>query len=222
MGSIQNTGKLRVAVVTGRHPFDVPGFHAVFRSIPEIDPYIQHMEDFVSAPWDLRKEYEVVVFYNMHMETPGDERDWWDEGTKAALEQLGETKQGVFLLHHAILAFPKWPLWSKITGIGAPHFTYHMDQAVRYEIADGGHPITRGMTPWEMVDETYKMSGPGPDSHVLITADHPLSMQTIAWARTFRAARVFCYQSGHDNQIYVNSSFRTVVTRGILWCAGAI
>jgi hypothetical protein len=42
-----NTNKITVAVVTGRHPHDVPNFHAVFRSIPDIDFYPQHMEDFV-------------------------------------------------------------------------------------------------------------------------------------------------------------------------------
>ena len=222
MGSVHNTGKLRVAVVTGRHPFDVSGFHAVFRSMPEIDPYIQHMEDFVSAPWDTRKGYDVVVFYNMHMETPGNEQNWWDQDMKPALEQLGETKQGIFLLHHALLAFPQWPFWSQITGIAARDFTYHMGQTVRYEIADREHPITRAMIAWQMVDETYKMSGAAPDSHVLITAEHPLSMPTIAWTRTFRAARVFCYESGHDNQTYANPNFRTVVARGIQWCAGVI
>jgi len=29
--------KIKTAVVTGRHPYDVPNFYAVFKNIPEID-----------------------------------------------------------------------------------------------------------------------------------------------------------------------------------------
>jgi type 1 glutamine amidotransferase len=45
-------------------------------------------------------------------------------------------------------------------------------------------------------------------------------MKTIAWTRQYKNARVFCYQSGHDNQAYANPNFRKVVARGIHWLAG--
>ena len=32
--------KINTAVITGQHAFDVPGFHGLFRSIPEIDFYL--------------------------------------------------------------------------------------------------------------------------------------------------------------------------------------
>ena len=31
--------KIKTAVITGQHAFDVPGFHELFRSIPDIDFY---------------------------------------------------------------------------------------------------------------------------------------------------------------------------------------
>ena len=36
--------KIKTAVITGQHAFDVPGFHGLFRSIPEIDFYLQDLE----------------------------------------------------------------------------------------------------------------------------------------------------------------------------------
>ena len=37
--------EIKTAVITGQHAFDVPGFHALFRSIPEIDFYLQDLEN---------------------------------------------------------------------------------------------------------------------------------------------------------------------------------
>ena len=60
------THKIKTAVVTGQHAFDVPGFHALFRSIPEIDFYLQDLENFARDAGNVRDAYEVVVFYNFH------------------------------------------------------------------------------------------------------------------------------------------------------------
>ena len=40
------------------------------------------------------------------------------------------------------------------------------------------------------------MADAGGDNHILLTTDHPRSMRTLAWTRTFRHSRVFCLQPG--------------------------
>jgi type 1 glutamine amidotransferase len=90
------------------------------------------------------------------------------------------------------------------------------------EIAHPEHPITAGLSAWEMVDETYVMAEPDADNDILLTVDHPRSTVAIAWSRTFRQAPVFCFQSGHDNKTYANPHFRRIVERGIQWCAGRL
>ena len=67
MSSLPKTDKTTVAVVTGGHAFDVPGFHALFRSLPDADCYIQHVEDYgyedyVYNAGHVRDEYDVVLF----------------------------------------------------------------------------------------------------------------------------------------------------------------
>ncbi len=212
--------ELRLAVITGRHPYDVIGFHSAFRSLEGVNTYIQHMDDWNTTPKEIREQYDVVMFYNMHMELPGQDAGWWESQVQASLEQLGDTKQGIFMLHHSILAYPNWPIWSDIIGIENRGFGYHIGETVDYHVADSDHPITSGLTDWQMVDESYTMDEPGDDCHVLITADHPKSMKAIAWTRQHRASRVFCYQSGHDNTAYANPNFRHVLAHGIRWCAG--
>ncbi len=219
---LETTNRIPVALVTGQHPYDVPALHTLFRSIPDIDLCPQHMEDFVTDVGDARRHYQVVVFYNFHQATPGQETNWWDEKTKEALEQLGNIEPGIFILHHALLAFPEWPLWSELCGIRNRRFEYYDSQTLRIEIANPHHPITQGLTPWEMVDETYLMNGAGEGSEVLLTTDHPKSIKTIAWTRQYKNSRVFCLQSGHDRLAFGNPSLQTVVARALRWLAARV
>jgi uncharacterized protein len=214
----------RVAVVTGGHSYDVPNFHRLFRSMGAgFDLYIQPMDDFASSPDHVRKAYDVVLFYIMLMDGPVDEGLAWYAGKpKSALEALGAPGQGLFVLHHALLAYPKSPLWSEIVGIPDRAFGFHPGQTLRVEVADRAHPITAGLNDFDMIDETYTMQEPGADSHLLLTANHPKSMRGIAWTRTFRSSRVFCLQSGHDNDTWRNASFVELVRRGLLWCGAAL
>jgi type 1 glutamine amidotransferase len=197
------------------HTFDVPGLYTAFRSMPDADFYPQSLEDFVADIGGVRHEYDVVVFFNMHTQTP-------DARTASALESLGETRQGIVVLHHAILAFPEWQFWSEVCGMEDRDFGVHANQDIRVHVEDPSHAITASLADWEIVDETYNMSDPGSGSHILLTTDNSNSMRTLAWSHQHRNARVFCYQSGHDNNVYADRNFRTVLHRGIRWVAGVL
>ena len=216
MGSLPNDDNtITAAVITGEHNFDVPGFQAAFRGMTDVDAYAQALENFVADHGGVRDEYDVLVFYNFHRPAP-------DARTAEALSTLGENQQGIVVLHHALLAFPEWPRWSQICGIDDRTFGFHHDQQVPVQVADPAHAITAGLADWEMPDETYTMGNAAEGSRILLTTDHTLSMRTLAWTRQFGKARVFCYQSGHDNATYADRGFRTVLHRGIRWAAGAL
>lgn len=215
------TASIRTAVVTGRHPYDVYNFQAVFKGIQDIDFCPQHLEDFATDTG--KTKYDVIVFYNFHQETPGNEKNWWEKGIKETLEGLGSSEQGILLLHHAILAFPGWSLWSEIAGIEDRKLSrYDMNQIVKTYVTSE-HPITKGLSDWEMVDETYLMNSPSSeDCEILLTTDNPNSMRVLGWTRMYKKSRVFCYQSGHDNQAYSDPNFRKVIANAILWLAGRL
>ena len=209
---------IKTAVVVGSHGFDVIGFHTMFRELPGIDPYIQNLEEF-SSDGQNRDRYDVLVFYNMHRSTPLADGSREEQRVLTALEQLGETDQGILILHHAILAYPDWEHWSKLVGMKDRSFGYHHGLDLHVEIADADHPITGGLSPWNMVDETYTMrdAETADGNHMLLTVDHPKSMKTVAWIRRFKQARILCFQSGHDNETFVNPGFRSFLARGIAW-----
>lgn len=211
---------IKTAVITGGHSFDVLGFHALFRGLAGIDTYIQHIDDFAASEEAVRDSYDVVLFYFFIQAGPADEGQPWYAGhPKTALEHLGETAQGIVVMHHGLLAYRDWPVWGEIVGIQDRSFTYAHGQKVPVSIAQPDHPITQGLSDWEMIDETYAMADAGAGSEILLTTTHPKSMRTLAWTRIYKNARVFCTASGHDNQTYANPMFQTVLARGIRWAA---
>jgi type 1 glutamine amidotransferase len=202
---------MNIAVVTGEHGFREKDFDAVFQNMEGIAFVREDLDVFVDDPD--QKEYETVVFYNFHRPYP-------TEAQAKAILGLTERGQGLVILHHAILAFPEWDAYSDMCGIDArTDFGYFPKQTLQVQVTDPNHPITEGLTDWEMGDETYTMKSAGEDSTILLTADHPNSMDVLGWAREYGNSRIFCLQSGHDNVTYSNPNFREVLRRGIQWCA---
>jgi hypothetical protein len=221
--SFESTDEIRTAVVTGQHPFDVPSFHSLFASLPGVAPFIQNMEDWACDAGGVRQQYDVAIFYNMHIATPTGEGSWCEAPVKPAIEGLGSPTQGILVLHHAVLAFPEWPLWTEVTGLpGRGRFTYDIGETLTVDLADTSHPITEGLSSWTMVDEVYGTEEPSSDCHILLTTNHPKSMKAIAWTREHHGSRIFCLQSGHDNATWANPVFRIILARGIAWCARTI
>jgi hypothetical protein len=217
-------GKVVLAVVLGDHPVSVPAFHNMFRSFAEIDYYPMDLLDWVLEMAGVRSRYDAVLFYNFHTETPpGNEHTIFYQGkTSSALEQLGQSRTGVIVMHHALNAFPEWAFWSRLQELLTEHL---FCERIPIATADPAHPITHGLQPWDLTGETWNY-GPyrlNPDCHPLLVTDHPaMRRKELAWTHQFGQARVFCLQPGHNNDSYGDSSFRTVLSRGILWAAGRL
>ncbi len=213
---------LTVAVIEGFHPFNVVGFRDLFRSMNGMDVYHQTIENWAIDAAEMRRKYDVLVFYNMNQKFEP-ECGLCGPAIVKAVDELGEPEgQGIVVLHHGILAYPESDAWSAMVGIEKRQFGFHNDQTYPVEIACPRHPIVKGMAAWEMFDETYTMDCPGNGSEALLTTPYEKSMRVIAWTRQHRNARVFCFQPGHDARSWVYPQFRQILSRGIQWAAGRI
>ena len=106
------TDKLKVAVVTGGHPFEVPAFRDMFNRIPNLDVYFEDFDNFAASAKDAVFDfYDVFVFYNMQYWGVLSVRKDMDERIAAALDRLGEREHGILVLHHAILTLPDHQAW---------------------------------------------------------------------------------------------------------------
>lgn len=216
---------LKTAVITGGHHFDVIAFHHLFRALPGLDVYIQHLADFVASTPEERQQYDVLVFYTHH------KRELTDLGlppgqkttVQSVLESLGTRPQGLVILHHSLLAFPDWKIWDDITGMLDRRLQeYTHDQEINLHIVDTEHPVCQGLKDWTITDETYLMPDiSGPENHVLLTTQHPQSMTVLAWTRVFGSSRVVCLQLGHDSKAWNDANFRQFLAQAIAWSVPA-
>ena len=208
-------GLPKVAVVQDWHPYDVVSFQEMLNAMPEFSFYVQNI-DILAEDKENLPQYDAFLFYGLGRSIP----DAGRAVAKFSTEFLGSTRAGIVLLHHAILNYNNWEVWNDITGLRSRSMTYHPEQDVRFTVADPGHPITKGLEPFSLIDETYKMDSP--EDPALIVTDHELSLRTVAWTRQYRDSKVFCYASGHDAHAYNNDSFREILRRGLLWSMGKI
>jgi hypothetical protein len=212
-------GRTQLAVVTGGHTYEVPPFVELFRDLQGVDFYPQSLDEW-SADTELAAGYDVVLFYTMYQFARDAELPWYQANIFSTLERLGNTEQGVLLLHHSLCAFPEWDFWDRLVGYTKRReVATNYDHQIPIEVMDSDHPITRGIANWTLQDETYEMASPraGDNNQILLATSHPHSMSTLAWARTFGKSRVFCYQSGHDHVAFADENFRRVLQNAIEW-----
>ena len=99
---------MKIAVITGEHGFQEKQFDAVFESMEGIQFVREDLDVFVED--SDQKDYDTVVFYNFHRPYP-------TEAQAQAILGLAERGQGIVILHHAILAFPEWDVYSECAAL---------------------------------------------------------------------------------------------------------
>ncbi len=79
------------------------------------------------------------------------------------------------------------------------------------------HPVTAGLSDFELFDETYKGFYVEPGVTPLLLTDDPTSNPVIGWTKQYGKARVVTLQSGHDVPTFENSDFRRLLKQSIEW-----
>ncbi len=219
-------GKIRVLVITGGHDYEIDPFEAMFNSMADVaaDQANYPAAADLLKP-DLADKYDVVVFYDMWAQgiTPEQQQNF------VALLQRGI---GVVALHHTLAAHQDWPEYEKIIGgkfqlkerqvdgKTVPNSGYDHDQDIDIHVANADHPITKGLSDFQIHDETYSRYDTDPAATVLLTTKHPKSDPELAWAKTYGNSRVVFLQLGHDHLAYENPNYRAFLARSIRWTAG--
>lgn len=208
-------------VVMGGHEF-TSGFYSLFQGYDDLrwEPRL-HARAAEGYPKDMAQKYDVVVMYDMPREITGQQRQNLMEFVKAG--------KGVVMLHHAIASYQtSWPDYAQL--VGGKYFEkpqgeqraseYAHDQDMTIHVADSKHPVTSGVSDFDIHDEAYKYMWLSPDAHVLLTTEHPKADRAIAWISPFKDARVVSILLGHGEEAYASPSYRRLVINAIHWAAG--
>ena len=153
--------------------------------------------------------YDTVLFYT-------------DVGELTATQEAGllnyiRTGGGFFGLHTAAASFREAEGYhGMLNGFFNGHSPY-MDFTVTVD--DSEHPITEGLTDFEVTDELYYLKRDPTASHPLMHAYDETKEEThvMAFHHTYGEGRVFYFALGHDMAVLENPSFQTVIRRGALW-----
>jgi type 1 glutamine amidotransferase len=204
----------RLLVVTGGHPHE-PSFYSVFEG------YDWNHEFRLDNAFkrDVRKQYDVLVLYNMEQEMA--------EGARRNLQAFVESGKGVVVLHHAICSFNDWDWYRDLVGaryqikgregVKASSYTHDIDLTVVPAVK---HPVLARIPEFHIMDEGYKDKWVSPDIQPLLTTVHEKSDRDVAWISPYTKARVAVLQLGHDHMAYENPFYRALLRNAISWSSG--
>lgn len=216
--------KVRVLLVTGGHDYETNQFLQVFRDNPAITfTAVTHPQAHAWLAAEKASAWDVMVLYDMWQ--PIEERARQD-----FVARLKEGK-GLVVTHHAIANYQAWPEYERI--IGAKYYLeptvrdgvrkersqWLHDVQFRVAVADKDHPVTRGVSDFDIHDETYNLFDVAPEVTVLLTTKEVTSGPKLAWAKTYAGARVVYLQLGHDHFAYENPHYRKILANAIAWTA---
>jgi len=216
-------GRLRVIVVTGR---DYPG-HLWRETAPVLadalkrDPRLEvHVsEDPNILASDEIHGHDVIVLHFMNWETP-------DPGPKARANLQGfvEGGKGLVIVHFACGAFQDWPEFRNLAGRSYDPKVRGHDPHGKFlvEITRKDHPITRGLEPFETVDELYTCLAGDRPIDLLATARSKIDGKDypMAFAFTYGKGRVFHSPLGHDVRAFQTPAVGELLRRACAWAGG--
>lgn len=212
--------KTKVLLITGGHGFATNEFLKVFTENPQIIlTHANHAKGAASA-YDREDlfDYDAVILYDM----PKDISD----AQKKRFVALTEKGIGLVVLHHALVSYQHWPDYERIIGGRYPEedgkggvvtdkVGYEHDVKYKVRILDEDHPVTAGVSDFDIHDEIYWGFRTGRDVKPLITTDHPKSGKPLAWERTEGKSRIIYLQLGHGPEAFANPNYRKLVAQSI-------
>ena len=215
---------LKVLVVTGGHAFEREPFFTLFQGYDDIEYVEAQLKDDSEIFADIREwDYNVIVFFNMTQKISPKRQE--------NFTKLINDGVGVVALHHCMGSYQQWPEYIKIIGgrynlkaseeggVKRQASTYEHDADFTVHIEDTKHPITRGLSDFEVHDETYKKCSFEKDNHLLLTTNHPDSDRELGWVRSYGSGKVCFIMVGHGPTVYAQPEYRQLVARAIRWSA---
>jgi len=215
--------KIKVLIVSGGHGFKHEPFYNVFDSIPFItyDTLVQPQANMLIASPEVKK-YDVLVFYDMV--------DSITPAQQEAYISLLKKGTSMIFLHHSLVSYQNWPEFIKILG-GQYHThpvvvngdtlntSYEHDVNIPVKVENRKHPVTHGISDFDIVDEVYGGVEILPQVKPLLSTSHPKSMHYLAWINHYGNSDVVYIQLGHGPSGYSNPNYRKLVQQAIEWSA---
>ncbi|MBL8066732.1 MAG: ThuA domain-containing protein [Chthonomonadaceae bacterium] len=170
---------------------------------------------------DRLTQYDLIV----PVWTKGDIAEEWVQNVCRAVAEHGV---GIGGCHGGMCdAFRDCVPWHYLTG--GQWVAHPGNDGVRYKVkVTKDHPVTRGVTDFEVVSEQYYMHV-DPSNDVLATCEFPNPTVTsesvspcempVVWTRMYGKGRVFYFSVGHNKAALTGDAPATLLRQGFAWAA---
>jgi len=216
---------VKVLLITGidypGHPWQetAPALKKLLENDTRLRVRIVESPDALASP--KLSQWDVVILHFMDWETPGPGPE-----ARENLKRFVAGGKGMMVTHFACGAWDKneWPEFKNLAGrVWDPALRGHDPHGTfTVEIADPAHPITRGMEPFETLDELYTCLAGDPPIHVVAKATSKVDKKDypMAFVLSYGKGRVFHTVLGHDARAYASPGVGELMRRGCAWAAG--
>ena len=247
-------------VVTRGHPFERDNFFNMVDSLGFNWRHIEHPAAQSFFKKENLKKFDAILFYDMpglNFDEINDESKFFinppQEYKDDFLERLSEGK-GCIFLHHSIAG---WPMWDEYSNIIGGRFLYKPGKIKGKKYPDSGyrhfvnykvssvseHPITKGISDFEIEDELYLSHVFEEDINPLLKSnysfvrdnfysatnalngkmnsnegwEHPDGSNLVGWTKSYKKSAITYLQFGDGVKSYENKNVRMLLRRSINW-----
>jgi type 1 glutamine amidotransferase len=197
------------------HDFDATSgrLAAVIQNLGYTVDITRDVEDALADPEDAR--LLVVNIGNPADPRPPERMDAAAQGLLAYLAAGG----GLLGIHSSAGSLPVMRQWPQILGghwVRGTSMHPPQDEFVA-TLTDTGHPITRGLADFTVLDERYSYLATEPGSTVLYEHELECITHPLAWAHQRGSGRVVYDAFGHDVQSYAAPGRIRLLEREVRW-----
>ena len=215
---------IKVLVITGGHDYDKAGFEELLAKLPMTYDHVEHPDAYAMLAPENVAPYDVILFYDMQGKH--------GEHTDRYFFELTEAGKGLIVLHHAFCSYDFWPGYMRITGgryyhypwakngVQQPLSTYTHDVTFEVKVEDPAHPVTEGISDFQITDETYGQIEILPTVYPLLSTAELSSAPLVGWTNVYRNSRVVTLTLGHDRKAWEHPSFIQILSQAVKWTAG--
>ena len=205
----------------------IPMSREILKRLGEITPRFEvtATEDVAVFTAQNLRHYGAVMFFTTG-ELP------MNDAQKQALADFVRNGGGFLGVHSATDTFYQWPEYGKLIGGYFDQHPWH--QAVRVDVADRSDSLVAFLgASMAISDEIYQIRDfDVGGSHVLLRLDpasvdltrdnvhrHPYGWP-LTWTRAYGKGRVFYTALGHEEAVWRDSRYQTLLRNAVLWAIG--
>jgi len=210
----------RVLVVVGGHSYDTTEFYDMLGDLGGfLFDSISHPDAGKLLASEHILSYDAILFYDFITGMSPEDSSIYLNLARRGMPML--------FLHHAICTFQQWEGYGELVGgkyvvkgfekDPSELSNYRHDLDLQIEVLDWQHPVTRSIEDFTIHDEGYSNLRIREGVIPLLGTDHPDCSDLVGWVNRFDRSNVVYLIFGHDQQAYVNPSFRQLLNNSLGW-----